>query len=323
MLRVTTLLPLVLVLGLSTCLGESNAEQSAAEQAVAGKAHEEATEIEGWLGPPTELDLTRPSTSTLIGFNYKTPPPWPRGNHVSVDGHAIANMHTENLGHLRKHLALKTVMVRSYGDTSVLIDDERIGREWLLYNPQCFDFGKRVAMYRQYRKYFAPTPDEVASLLGVDWELVDHKVDSKWHPYEVPEDYMDLILPQKRIEFQETSVLGKDVSGKVKVESPWLLDEIDSDSVSISIGSLDEKTGKYHRVSCDLIPAEGKLRLVPKWWHNSTGLSSNLDVNGRNEKFVFRRVSSQAAAGIESGANNRERVATKPSTTDSVFEHQD
>ena len=102
--------------------------------------------------PPSEGARLRVPTQalsvTLVGFDPKTPPPWPVGNcfelsplplsrrrgRPDIRGYHVANMHHENFAEVVKRLGLDTVEVEVRGGCFLVVDP-RIPRQWLRERP--------------------------------------------------------------------------------------------------------------------------------------------------------------------------------------------
>lgn len=120
--------------------------------------------------PRTTLLAARPLKTTALGFKYNTPPPWPRGNRLSLtaDPHPassaewwlILNMHAENFGELSGRLGWETVEVLPVGPRRCLIVDPRVPSEWLLDGP--LDVGltpnPQDELVTKYPQHFRPAP---------------------------------------------------------------------------------------------------------------------------------------------------------------------
>ena len=109
--------------------------------------------------------------TTLVGFLYRTPPPWPRGNCFGVTKKArwlgpargtgasewnVVNMHAENFSAIAARLRLRTVEIQPIGGVSCLITDPRVPREWLLEEPcrSCNLGPAREQIRKRYPQYF-------------------------------------------------------------------------------------------------------------------------------------------------------------------------
>jgi hypothetical protein len=88
--------------------------------------------------PENDETLTVPvvvAEQTLVGFSHTGPPPWPRGNCLSLMPRKVANMHAENFKEAVKKFQLETVKILPIGDGHCVIVDERIPKQWLLEKP--------------------------------------------------------------------------------------------------------------------------------------------------------------------------------------------
>jgi hypothetical protein len=131
----------------------------------------EHSDIPGWCVSPGFMVPAVRGRTTQVGFFYRTPPPWPRGNCFGVTTKArwlgpargtgasewnVANMHAENFSVIAARLSLRTVEIQPIGGGSCLITDPRVPREWLLEEPcrSCYRGPAREEIRKRYSQYF-------------------------------------------------------------------------------------------------------------------------------------------------------------------------
>lgn len=137
--------PLACALGLLWALGGCG-HQSGPSSASDQSAPADGNDNDGVVEVPAKI-----AGSTAVGFEPNTPPPWPKGNCITVkpdadvggrqpdgavdDGWHVGNMHGENFSAFVAQAGMKTIKVLPIDGRYCLIVDSRVPREWFLSEP--------------------------------------------------------------------------------------------------------------------------------------------------------------------------------------------
>jgi hypothetical protein len=112
--------------------------------------------------------------STQVGYFYRHPPPWPRGNCFRISSvprwlgallgpqktqRWVCNMHAENFSSIVQRLNLRAVEIEPIDQRCCMITDSRIPREWLLEKPcaLCFRGPEGEDLMRRHPEHFRTT----------------------------------------------------------------------------------------------------------------------------------------------------------------------
>jgi len=190
--------------------------------------------------------MARAGMQTMVGYQYRTPAPWPAGNCFSAvpastwdfylnqlqntswwrkylprvgkrtradRGWLVVNMHAENFHAVCKQLNLKTVETEKLDDRFCLVVDWRIPRKWLLLTPKtcCAPIPMRRQLWRERPECFREDV-ELQALFGKTWRQSDR------------EDSGGLIarlLPGDRIRFEPAELICSTASGEFVAQRYW------------------------------------------------------------------------------------------------------
>jgi hypothetical protein len=172
------------------------------------------------------VDLSAPLwwSVTAMGFLHTNPPPWPRGNHLTLisktnadsglpEGEwALVNMHAENYAEIIKLRQFKTLEFGLMPDHRCFVVDSRVPQEWFLDEP-----GGRVAERLSLRTRFPNffRKNAVAdSMVGTKRALVSR---------DDPGGLSERTLPGEKLRFGVTNLTCEVADGTKRGERLWEL----------------------------------------------------------------------------------------------------
>jgi hypothetical protein len=173
---------------------------------------------------------------TAMGFHHTNPPPWPRGNHLTLASKTnvdsglppgewrLLNMHAENYAELIKRRRFKTL---EFGlmpdpDRRCFVVDSRVPREWFLAEPPLFQPEQRLSLRTRFPNFFRNNPVE-ESMVGTTWVLVSR---------DDPGGLAERVLPGEKLRFGATNLTCEAASGVGREERLW---ELEESPVSLSV----------------------------------------------------------------------------------------
>lgn len=217
---------------------------------------------------PFKLDLKKTEgMSTQVGYFYKTPPPWPDGNCVTFGKWFVLNMHDENLREFQKKFGVDELEVLPVSDTSVLVKDPRVGREWLRRGlcEHCIPVPQRLDLRVRYRQHFQEVPG-LEKMVGSVWELVNRRDMSLPGSKDQPRaNIVAAIVPGERLRFQDSTVVCSTAAGESAGRRSWELTK-EGEHVMLTIYQMKDKVGHYDGIRFRVDKLDKELSLVPHLW---------------------------------------------------------
>jgi thiol-disulfide isomerase/thioredoxin len=217
---------------------------------------------------PFKLDLKQPEGwSTLVGYFYKSPPPWPEGNCITIGKWGVLNMHTENLRAFRKKFGVDELEVLPVGEGGVIVTDSRVGREWLRSDlcEHCIPVPQRLDWRVRYLKHFQEVPG-LEKMIGSVWELVNRRDMSLPKSKDQPRaNIVAAILPGDHLRFEDSTVACSTTAGASAGGRSWELTRKGA-QVMLTIYQLKDKVGHYEAIRFRVDTLDKELTLVPHLW---------------------------------------------------------
>ena len=207
-------------------------------------------------------------------------------------------MHDENLREFQKKFGVDELEVLPVSDTSVLVTDPRVGREWLRSGlcEHCIPVPQRLDLRVRYRKHFQEVPG-LEKMVGSVWELVNRRDMSLPGSKDQPRaNIVAAIVPGERLRFQDSTVACSTAAGESAGRRSWELTK-EGEHVMLTIYQMKDKVGHYDaiRFRVDRVDKLDKeLSLVPYLWmtRDAEQYNGRIDLHGDQveSRVTYRRV---------------------------------
>jgi hypothetical protein len=234
------------------------------------------------------VDLSSLSSMiTARAFHHTNPPPWPKGNHLSLSSKtnaasglppgwwSLVNMHAENYAQIIRRRNFRTLEFGLLPDHRCMVVDSRVPRQWFLVEPLITQPEQRLSLKSRFARFFRQNPAADA-LVGTRWVLVSR---------EDPGRLTERVLPGEKVRFGATNLTCEAASGAVRGQRLWELMESPLSLRVCEIQSAQEYTGALFK----LTRTGDELVLVPaaRLTGSATGYGSEL--YGSPAKLTYRR----------------------------------